>query len=159
VIRPTETHFRAGGVGGSCVEASVAAMPTVLAMDLAATLAAVLLMVVAIFQIALALGTPLGDAALGGRHTGVLPIGFRVASAVAGVVVYPFIVGFVLASAGLITADWIPGTGAVGMWVLVGFFTVGALANFASRSKRERVWGPVPLVIAVCCGVIAVSIA
>jgi hypothetical protein len=73
-------------------------------MDLAAIVAAALLTVVAIFQIALALGAPLGDAAWGGRHQGVLPRGLRVASALAGIVIYPLIIVYALASAGLITA-------------------------------------------------------
>ena len=120
--------------------------------------AAALLTVVAIFQIALALGAPLGAAAWGGRHQGPLPGRLRVASALAGIVIYPLIIVYVLASAGLIAADWMPGTGAAGMWVLAGFFTLGALANFASRSKRERLWGPVSLAIAVCCGFVASSI-
>jgi hypothetical protein len=127
-------------------------------MDLAAIVAAALLTMIAIFQIALALGAPLGEAAWGGRHQGVLPTGLRVASALAGIVIYPLIIVYVLVSAGLITAEWMPGTGAAGMWVLAGFFALGALANFASRSKRERLWGPVSLAIAVCCGLIATSI-
>lgn len=127
-------------------------------MDLAAIVAAALLTVVAIFQIALALGAPLGDAAWGGRHQGVLPGGLRIVSALAGIVIYPLIIVYVLASAGLIAASWMPGTSAAGMWVLAGFFAVGALANFASRSKRERLWGPVSLAIAACCGFIASSI-
>lgn len=135
-----------------------AAVASVPAMDLAAIVAVVLLTVVAIFQVALALGAPWGEAAWGGSHHGVLPNGFRVASAVAGVVVYPLIIAIVLTAAGLIDADWTPGAGAAGMWVLTGFFTLGAFANFASRSKKERIWGPVSLVIAVCCGFIAATI-
>jgi hypothetical protein len=77
---------------------------------------------------------------------------------VVGVVVYPLIGVFVLASAGLIEVDWMPGTGKAGMWVLTGFFGLGAIANFASRSKPERFWGPVSLAIAVCCGFIAVTL-
>jgi len=127
-------------------------------MEVAAIVASVLLSVVAIFQIALALGAPWGDAAWGGANTGVLPRRLRIASGVVGLVVYPLIGCFVLASAGLITADWVPGTGAVGMWALASVFTLGAVANFASRSKRERIWGPVSLVIAVCCGLIAAAI-
>jgi hypothetical protein len=69
-------------------------------MNLAAMLAVVLLAAVGVFQIALALGAPLGYAAWGGRHGGVLPGGWRVASGVVGVVVYPLIGIFVLASAG-----------------------------------------------------------
>jgi hypothetical protein len=126
-------------------------------VNLAATIAVVLLGVVSVFQIALALGAPLGNAAWGGRHDGVLPVGLRVASAVVGLVVYPLIGAFILASAGLIAAAWMPGTGQTGMWVLTGFFGLGAIANFASRSKAERIWGPVSLAIAICCGLIALQ--
>jgi hypothetical protein len=127
-------------------------------MNLAAIFAVVLLGVVAVFQIALALGAPLGQAAWGGRVEGVLPIRLRIASGVAGVVVYPLIGVFVLTSAGLIDADWMPGTGKTGMWILTGLFTLGSIANFASRSKPERLWGPVSAAIAVCCGITAVTI-
>jgi hypothetical protein len=127
-------------------------------MNLAAIVAVVLLAVISVFQIALALGAPLGYASWGGRHGGVLPTRLRIASGVAGVVIYPLIGLFVLASAGLINTDWMPGTGKAGMWVLAGLFTLGALANFASRSKVERYWGPVSLVIAICCGITATRI-
>jgi hypothetical protein len=127
-------------------------------VDLAAIVVVVLLGVVSIFQIALALGAPLGKAAWSGQHDGVLPARLRIASAVVGLVVYPLIGLFVLASAGLIEAEWLPGTGKAGMWVLTGLFSLGALANFASRSQAERYWGPVSLAIAVCCGVIAMAI-
>ena len=127
-------------------------------MEIAAVVATVLLAVVAGFQIALALGAPWGYAAWGGGNQGVLPAGLRIASAVVGLVVYPLIGCFVLTSAGVITAAWLPGTGATGMWVLAAIFTLGAIANFASRSKWERIWGPVSLVIAVCCGLIAAAI-
>jgi hypothetical protein len=124
-------------------------------MNLAAIVAIVLLALVSVFQIALALGAPLGYAAWGGRYEGALPDRLRVASGVAGVVVYPLIGLYVLASAGSTEAGWMPGTGKTGMWILAGLFTLGTLANFASRSKRERYWGPVSLAIAVCCGIVA----
>ena len=127
-------------------------------MNPPAILAVVLLGVVTVFQIALALGAPLGHAAWGGSHEGALPGKLRVASGVTGLVVYPVIGLYVLASAELIEPDWMPGTGKTGMWILAGLFPLGTLANFASRSKRERLWGPVSLIIAVCCGIIAASI-
>jgi hypothetical protein len=127
-------------------------------MNVAAIVAVVLLAVVGVFQVALALGAPLGHAAWGGRHGGVLPPNLRIASGVAGAVIYPLIGLFVLASADLIQAGWMPGTGKAGMWLLAALFTLGAVANFASRSKVERYWGRVSLVIAACCGIIATKI-
>jgi hypothetical protein len=56
-------------------------------MHVAAVIAVVLRGVVCAFQIALALGV--GKAAWGGQHEGALPTRLRVASGVAGVVVYP----------------------------------------------------------------------
>ena len=123
-------------------------------MTFAAVLAVVLVTIVAVFQFALALGAPLGKAAWGGRNEAVLPTGLLIASGLAAIVVYPFIAVYVLASADLINLEWLP-TGATGMWVLTGFFTLGTIANLASRSKIERVWAPVSLAIAVCCAIVA----
>ena len=125
-------------------------------MTFAAGLAVVLVAIVAIFQLALALGAPLGRAAWGGRNEGVLPMRLRIASGLAAIVVYPLIALYVLASADLIDLEWLP-TAVTGMWVLTGFFTLGTVANLASRSKIERIWAPVSLVMAVCCAIVAVG--
>jgi hypothetical protein len=125
-------------------------------MTFSAALAVVLVAVVAVFQLALALGAPLGKAAWGGRSEGVLPTRLRIASGLAAIVIYPLIALYVLASADLIDLEWLP-TAATGMWVLTGFFTLGTLANLASRSKVERVWAPVSLAIAVCCSIVAIG--
>jgi hypothetical protein len=124
---------------------------------IAALTAVALLGVLAVFQLALALGAPWGRAAWGGGHEGVLPRRLRIASGVAGVVVYPVIILIVLASADLVDIGWMPWSGAAAMWVLTVLFTVAGLMNFISRSKVERIWGPVSLVIALCCGVIAAA--
>ncbi|HET9880007.1 MAG TPA: hypothetical protein VFQ81_11990 [Candidatus Limnocylindria bacterium] len=50
-----------------------------------AVIGTVLLAVIAMFQLALAAGAPLGAMAWGGGHPGVLPPRLRVASAVVGV--------------------------------------------------------------------------
>ncbi len=124
-------------------------------MTVAAIVALVLLLAIVVFQIALALGAPLGSAAWGGQHPGILPMPLRIASGVAALVVYPLIILLVVASAGLIEAAWLPWDGKPMMWVLAGLLALGALANFVSRSPSERVWGPVALVIAICCAIIA----
>jgi hypothetical protein len=127
-------------------------------METAAIIAAVLMAVAGVFHIALALGAPAGYAAWGGWHEGVLPARLRWASGIVGIGVYPALIVFVLATAGVVDANWVPGRGKLGMWILVGVFTLGTLANFASRSKRERWWGFVSLAIAICCAVIALSL-
>lgn len=125
-------------------------------MTFAAVLAVVLVTIVAVFQLALALGAPLGRAAWGGRSEAVLPTRLRIASGLAAILLYPLIALYVLASADLIDLEWLP-TGVTGMWALTGFFTLGTLANLASRSKIERVWAPVSLVIAACCSIVAIG--
>lgn len=125
-------------------------------METAAWIAAFLIAVVAVFQLALAFGVPAGAAAWGGQNPGVLPTRLRVASFFVAVFFYPPIALFILSSAGVINT-WIS-LNSLWLWILSGFFLLGALANFASRSRVERWWGPVSLVIAVCCAVIALGV-
>ena len=127
-------------------------------METAGIIAAVLMAVAGVFHIALALGAPAGYAAWGGWHEGKLPARLRWASGVVGIGVYPALIIYVLTTAGVIDATWVPARGRLGMWILTGLFAVGTVANFASRSKRERWWGFVSLAIAICCGVIALSL-
>jgi hypothetical protein len=124
-------------------------------MRVAGIVAVVLLAVVDLFQVALALSAPFGKAAWGGRHEGALPTRLRISSGVAAVLVYPLIILFVVAASGLIVTNLAEGKRTAGMWVLTALFALGALANFGSRSKIERIWGPVSLGVAVCCGLIA----
>ena len=127
-------------------------------METAAIVAATLIGVVGVFQIALALGAPAGYAAWGGWHQGTLPTRLRVASGLVGFIACPALLVFVLATAMVIDANWVPGTGKVGMWILAGVFVLGSFANFASRSRRERYWGFVSLAIATCCAIVAIQV-
>lgn len=124
-------------------------------MKIAAIVGVTLLAVVVVFQIALAVGAPLGKAAWGGRHEGVLPKRLRIASGFAALLVYPLIILVVLDSASLIDMTFLPGNGEAVMWVLCGLFSLGGLANVASRSTVERYWAPVSVAIAVCCAIVA----
>ncbi len=86
-------------------------------MTLAASIAVALLAVVWLFQLALALGAPLGRAAWGGRHEGVLPTRLRAASAFAAIVVYPLIIIYVLGAALIFEVAWLPvAEGGCGSW-------------------------------------------
>ncbi len=109
---------------------------------------------VAAFQVALAAGGPLGRAAWGGAHER-LPRNLRVASAVAaGAWVLAALI--VLAAAGF-EASPIPASVAEwATWVLAGLLLVGAVMNFLSRSRLERIiWGPVALVLAGLTAIVA----
>lgn len=127
-------------------------------MIAAAILAVVLLGAIVVFQLALALGAPWGAMAWGGKKPGVLPAPLRIASAVVAVVVYPLVIALVLAAAGLIGDEWLPADRTLIMWVLAGVLGVGAVMNFASRSRPERLWGAVALTIALCCAIIALGV-
>jgi glutaminase len=98
-------------------------------------------LIVAIFQIALALGAPWGEYAYGGTKIGKLPTGFRINSVVAALVMLG-IAGHYLAQLGVFEPILDPAGNSVVNWVLVVFFALSALANNATRSKKERmVWG------------------
>ena len=127
-------------------------------MVIAAAVAVGLLVVVAVFQLALALGAPFGKAAWGGAHDGVLPPRLRAASAFVGLIVYPAIIAVVFSASGLIDADLVPGDGAVTMSALAVLFLIGAIANAVSRSRVERWWAPISLALALCCAAIALGL-
>lgn len=127
-------------------------------MRAAAIVAAVLLTVIAVFQIALALGMPARRMAWGGGHDGKLPTGLRVASGLAGFVIYPLAALLVLEAGTVTDFALVPDVGPVGMWVFTALFAIGAVMNFLSPSSRERVWGPVSLIVSVCCGIVAATL-
>jgi hypothetical protein len=127
-------------------------------MRIAASVALALLVVLEMFQIALAAGAPFGRAAWGGSHDGVLPTGLRVASAVNALVVYPLIALAILSAGGYTSVEWLPGDGPGVLWGLTVFFAIGTVANLASRSKLEKLWAPVVLGLAVCSGILAAGL-
>jgi hypothetical protein len=119
----------------------------------AAVVAAIGFLAIALFQLALALGAPLGRAAWKGSHVR-LPRGLRIASAFA-VVFWVLAALVVLGRAGLASPLSLP-IARWGTWILVGLLPLGAVMNVASPSKWERfVWGPVALILAVLCFVVA----
>ena len=115
----------------------------------------VILAALAIFQLALALGAPLGRFAWGGQYR-VLPARLRVGSAVA-ILIYALIAVIALDRVGAI--DVLPDLLAtVAMWVVFAYFVLGIVLNAASRSKAERaVMVPVTIVLAVLSFLIAMG--
>lgn len=113
--------------------------------------------VLAIFQLAIALGAPFGRASWGGSHTAELPIELRVASGIA-VGVYVFAALVILCRGGVVISPLSAGVARWGAWIIVGLTAVGSLMNFASPSDWERfLWGPFALVLTVLCFLVARS--
>ncbi|GAA1823647.1 hypothetical protein GCM10009750_02760 [Agromyces salentinus] len=118
-----------------------------LAPVLAAIALTVVLGVLALFQLALALGAPIGRFAWGGAHR-VLPARLRIGSVVS-ILIYAVIALLALDCAGVI--DVVPDVvSTVGMWVVFGYFVLGIGLNAISRSKPERyTMAPLSAVLAV----------
>lgn len=122
----------------------------------AAVMAAVGFVLVASFQVALALGAPWGKAAWGGANER-LPNGLRIASSFAGVLWLAAAL-VVLARAGY---EWSPLPFSVarwGTWVLVGMLLLGTLMNLASRSRLERlIQTPIAAILSILCLLVALD--
>lgn len=111
-------------------------------------------LVVSAFQVTAALGAPVGPAAFGGAHDGVLPGELRVVSAVAAgawgvAALHALAAGGVVRRLPRLADRRIS-------WGLVGVTTLGALMNAASSSPWERFgWAPYTAGLAVLCLVLA----
>jgi hypothetical protein len=122
---------------------------------IAALIGVALLGCLAVLQLLLVAGAPLGRFAWGGQHV-VLPVGLRIGSTVA-IAIYGVVALLMLQAAGAFTV--LPG-GLVGvaMWVLTGYFALGVAMNAASRSRPERlVMTPTVLILAAVCLALALQ--
>ena len=121
--------------------------------------AAFLLMGVALFQAALAIGVPWGSAAYGGAAAGadgVLPIGLRISSAVATVILT--LAALVILIRGGVVRVGVRSDRLVrwSAWGIVGFLILNTLGNLSSSNPVERwVLGGITLVLVFLCGVVA----
>ena len=120
-----------------------------------AILATLILSLVALLQVLLAAGAPLGRLAWGGEHR-ILPAKLRLGS-VAAIPLLVLAAWAILARVDLV----LPGTDVavvpVGTWIFGGLFVLNTLGNLASKSQVERiVMTPLALILAACF--IAVSL-
>ncbi len=124
-------------------------------MPAAAVTLCVILAVLAVFQLALIFGAPIGRFAWGGQHR-VLPTKLRIGSAIS-IVIYAIIALLALDRAGLV--DVVPDVvSTVAMWVVFAYFVLGIGMNAISRSKPERyTMAPVSLVLAVLSLLVALG--
>jgi hypothetical protein len=115
----------------------------------------IVLALLAVFQLALALGAPLGRFAWGGQHR-VLPPRLRIGSVVS-ILIYALIDVIVWDRVGAIEVFGDPFS-EIAMWVIFGYFVLGILMNAISRSEPERyTMVPVSIVLAVLTFFIAMG--
>jgi len=120
-----------------------------------AVAACAVLGLLAVFQVALVLGAPIGRFAWGGKHD-VLPSRLRVGSVIS-IVLYAVFALVLLDRAGLVDV-MSDDVSKVGAWVLAGYFLIGIGMNAISRSKPERfTMAPVSAVLCITSVIVALG--
>jgi len=111
---------------------------------------------VAVFQMALAFGAPLGRAAWGGIHTE-LPTRLRFSSAASAVFLSAGAL-IVLGRGGYWSASGLDPLFTWGSWAMALLLALSSLANFASASRWERfLMGPIALALSLLCVLVALG--
>jgi hypothetical protein len=112
--------------------------------------------IIAIFQIALALGAPLGEYTLGGKFPGKLPGQMRAAALVQILILFVFAF-LVVVRAGIAFEQYYP-IARIGIWFVVAFFVLGSILNLSSASRKEKlVMGPANVLALVSTFMVAIS--
>lgn len=115
--------------------------------DIAAGFLVLSFFALAIFQLAIVFGAPLGEYSYGGANKGVLPRNYRVSSVFSALFALA-VSGHYLAQLGVITQLLASDANSIANWILVGFAGLAAIMNNISRSKKERlVWGPTTILM------------
>jgi hypothetical protein len=121
----------------------------------ALTFSGVVLLVIA-FQLALALGAPLGSYAMGGAFPGRFPPRMRFAAAVQAVLL-GLVAAIVLAGADVVVPTLGPELRWL-IWLPVAISTAAVVLNLISPSAGERrIWVPVSLVLLASSLVVALT--
>ena len=109
-----------------------------------------------LFQLALALGAPWGEYAMGGRYPGKWPLKLRVFG-IAQILILLFIELIVLIRAGMLLPGYYQ-ISRLASWFIVGFFVLSFGLNVSTPSKGERLlWAPTSLLLLAASLVIAIS--
>lgn len=123
---------------------------------IAAVLLCVILGVLAVFQLALVFGAPVGHFAWGGADR-VLPRAKRIGSVIA-IVLYAVFAWVFLMKAELVPAVLPEIVVDVAAWVIAAYFALGTVMNAISRSKPERyTMTPVAAVLTVLSVIVALG--
>ena len=115
---------------------------------------AVLLLAVAIMEVLLIIGLPLGEFTMGGRHK-VLPPMYRIFAA-SSIILQLFGAAMLLQGGGLMNMWFAGKVIKIICFVFAGFFAVHTIMNIISPSKKEKyVMTPLAAIEACCFAVTA----
>ena len=122
---------------------------------IAATVFTILTGIVIIFQGCLAAGLPWGAASMGGKYPGKYPPKMRIV-AIINMLVLGFAAAIVLSAADILFSQLKPIV-RVGIWFVVGFYSIATILNTITPSKIERIWAPVALLQAITSSIVAIG--
>jgi hypothetical protein len=109
-----------------------------------------------IFQLALALGAPWGEMAMGGKFPGRFPLKMRVA-AIIQMVLLLLVAFIVLVRAELLFVEYFE-ISRLAVWFVVALFVVSSILNIITPSKKERMMGaPIAIILLTCSLIVATS--
>ncbi|NOK59401.1 MAG: hypothetical protein GFH27_549283n139 [Chloroflexi bacterium AL-W] len=124
-------------------------------MDIFAYIFIILTIFVALFQLSLVLGAPLGELTMGGKYPGKLPVKMRIAAFIQILILVLFAY-FVISKAGIAFGSHY-GIANIGIWIVVAFFIFGSFVNLVSPSKKEKViMGPLNLIALISSFFVAI---
>lgn len=125
-------------------------------MVIATVTAIVILGLLSVFQIALALGAPLGQFAWGGKHKN-LPLNLRIGS-IMSLFIYTGIAVCLLSKSGLYPIIPLGTLLDALVWIIFAYFVLGIFMNAISRSKRESyTMTPIVIILAGCMLTVALA--
>ena len=108
------------------------------------------------FQIALAVGVPWGEYAMGGAFPGQFPPALRIAALIQAMLLAA-LAAIVMARAGLILNGWLRRAHWL-VWVVVAFAAVSFVLNMITPNGGERaIWAPVALLLLLSSMIVAIK--
>ncbi|WJM09817.1 hypothetical protein [Paenibacillus sp. PK1-4R] len=116
----------------------------------------ILILIVILFQVALAVGVPWGEYAMGGKFPGKYPVSMRFAC-IFQIAILAFMGIIVLSKAGLLWPQWSV-FAETAIWFIVAYLVLGTILNLITRSVWERrIWAPVTLLMLISSIIIAIT--
>jgi hypothetical protein len=120
----------------------------------AALLYAIVSVFVVGFQIALAVGAPWGEFAMGGTHPGRFPPALRMSALVQAALLAGMAM-VVLARANLILPSWSK-VSRLFVWIVAAIMALSFVLNLITPSAGERaIWAPTALFLLICSAIVA----